>query len=397
MARSGTRHISYLFQELFKFIGDNDGISTHQKGFIADQSRNTLDAFWEYSLKLTQIAQKNPNIRFIILHRNIEDCCNSLKNFYTHRRHPDADKDIDWFAVHYWFRIYKHILEHIKTLDPKPILIDYDRYVAGEYDGLLLDIFNIEKSGKNLAYVRQLFDKRVNSYGDYENTKLSPKFYKQAEQVYARLEEACAKSWIDEPFPDSPVNRNYPDMCDMYKQRLFGAVMGQSFPALFVFEWLLNLYPFDYIIEVGTGCGGLSMYLAYQAKIRGLGYSTYDAMDRTNDKKNFMTHNPPKDVGKYLNKNKKNVFDQKTIDEISTIMKDNRILFYTDNGAKPKEVATYSAFLKKGDVMGTHDWCPVQFKSVNISQIEKDRNMVVIFEEFCEQYKTRMRWWYKAK
>ena len=184
-----------------------------------------------------------------------------------------------------------------------------------------------------------------------------------------------------------------PGMMEIYAQHLFGAVMGQTFPALFIFEWILNFYPIKYIVEIGTGSGGLSAYLQLQANIRNLGFVTYDALNRFQDKGNKMVANPPVNLAKYVNHRQLNVFEQPTIDEISAILKKNVSLVYCDNGNKPKEMKTFAPFILPGSIIGTHDWHD-KFK---IEDMVKKLNLDVIMEGLCIEGYTKMRFWHKRK
>lgn len=184
-----------------------------------------------------------------------------------------------------------------------------------------------------------------------------------------------------------------PGMMEIYAQHLFGAVMGQTFPVLFVFEWLLNFYPVQYIVELGTGKGGLSAYLQLQANIRGLKFITYDAICKFKDKRNTIVKNPPIHLGKYINQRQLNIFDQATINEIAEILKNHICLVYCDNGNKPKEMKTFAPFLTPSSIIGTHDWNG-QF---GIEQMVKDLNLDMIMEDLCVEGKTKARFWYKTK
>lgn len=201
----------------------------------------------------------------------------------------------------------------------------------------------------------------------------------------------------------------------MAKQRLFGASMCQDPMALFVFEWILNNIEFDAIVELGTGRGGLSLFLMLQAQVRNLRFYTFDALYRIGDGINFETSNPPANIGKVLNPyfiqmwlqkkgqqgvpKPKHIVEESTVDFIGNILKKNRVLMYCDDGNKPLELKTYAPLITSGSVIGVHDWHPPraekEFGWINLSQMEKDLGLEVIMEEVCIKERTLQRFWYK--
>lgn len=213
-----------------------------------------------------------------------------------------------------------------------------------------------------------------------------PNEFRETLQKNTDYRDGAYKKWILE-------TKQPPGMMEIYAQHLFGAVMGQTFPVLFIFEWILNFYPIKYIVEIGTGTGGLSAFLQLQANIRGLDFVTYDALNRFKDKGNTLAANPPINLAKHINHQKMNIFEQPTIDEISAVLKKHVALVYCDNGDKPKEMKTFAPFLKPGSIIGTHDW----HDKFGIEQMVKDLNLEMILEEQCIEGYTKARFWHKTK
>ncbi|MCK5217865.1 MAG: hypothetical protein KAJ93_08750 [Methanosarcinales archaeon] len=193
------------------------------------------------------------------------------------------------------------------------------------------------------------------------------------------------QEWITE-------TKQPPGMMEIYAQYFFGAVMGQTFPALFILEWLLNLYPVKQIVEIGTGTGGLSAFLQLQANIRGLGFVTYDAQERFGDKRHLMVANPPLHLKRYINFRQGNVFDADVTKEIQDLLKQKVSLLYVDNGNKPKELKTFAPHCLPGSIVGTHDWNG-QF---GIEDMLEKYEMEIILQDVCEEGKTKMRFWTKG-
>jgi len=193
------------------------------------------------------------------------------------------------------------------------------------------------------------------------------------------------KEWLLE-------HKQPPGMLEIMAQHLFGAVMGQTFPALFIFEWLLNFYPVEQIVEIGTGCGGLTVYLQTQANIRGLDFVTYDARMRLDDKNNRIIANKPINMKKYINYRTGNVFEKDVRNEVRETLKKKVTLLYCDNGNKPREMKTFVPYCLKGSVVGTHDWNG-QF---GIEGMIKEHKMELLFEDICKEGMTKMRFWQKG-
>lgn len=213
--------------------------------------------------------------------------------------------------------------------------------------------------------------------------------YKQLRDLLVQQTDYQDKTYLDWLFE----NKVPPGMLEIYSQYMFGAVMGQTFPALFIFEWLLNFYPIEYIVEIGTGTGGLTMFLQFQANIRRLGFATYDARNRFKDKKHQWPANQAKDIESFVNFRCMDVFSKEAIEEISSIMKKHVVLLYCDDGDKPREIKTYVPFALKGSILGTHDW----HGHFGIEEMEKELGLRVLYEDICQEGLTKMRWWIKEK
>jgi len=401
MARTATMHIATLYKRLFEANGDH-GVSFHQNGLRGlSKEVNFFNADWEKSKQIYTLAQKYPFLRFIITYRDPIECCNSLLNFYKRKGHKHGQESLEWCIKNYWVHTYRKILDQLSCINPKPHVLNFFDYTQGKCNDLLLDLFDLPHTQENKEIVSDCLKKKINTFGykKYEMQECEkPKMYRDCLQLGEKIKEACGKSWVDQEIYGKNktminVNNNYPPMVDMYKQKIFGREMGQTFTALYVFEWILNLYPLDCILEIGTGRGGLTMFLQLQANIRHLDFITFDARNRLNEIVNNSHFNPPDRSVIPLNYKKANVFDEKTMEEIKEIAKSNRVILYCDNGNKPKEVRTYAPLLQPGSIIGCHDWTG-QF---GVDDLMKELNYQSIFDDFCTKNKTRQKFWYKVK
>lgn len=213
---------------------------------------------------------------------------------------------------------------------------------------------------------------------------------REFKELFAKRADYTDRNYMDWLYE----NKVPPGMMEIYSQYMFGAVMGQTFPALFIFEWLLNFYPVEYIVELGTGTGGLTMFLQFQANVRNLNFVTYDAKHRFRDKKNNYPANRSDNVGTFVKDFRQvNVFDERVVEEIRAILKEHVVMLYCDNGNKPREAQTYFPFARKGSVLGVHDWSG----HFGLEEIEKEFGLKVIWEDLCREGLTKMRWWIKEK
>jgi len=188
---------------------------------------------------------------------------------------------------------------------------------------------------------------------------------------------------------------------EMHEGKLFGLGMAHSFPSLFVFEWILNNYPLDYIIEIGTGGGGLSLYLYFQFLVREMGFSTYDIEEKYNKmvdaRGNKTQYNIPKIQKNILTPhfNKRDIFDKETISEIEKILSENKTLLYCDNGRKPEVLKLYSKYVNPKSILATHDFGRA-IKPFHVNALLRTLNFEEIpISKFCDVYRTYQRFWYK--
>lgn len=171
------------------------------------------------------------------------------------------------------------------------------------------------------------------------------------------------------------------DLFDLHSLRCIsfcGHIIRQTHSALFILEQILVSNPdITRIVELGTACGGLALFFGLHMFGRNGRVLTLDispAMSdqwyRVADRLNIQFR-------------KRDVWDERTVNEVSEFIKSGRALIFVDGGDKPKELTLYAPRAKKNDLILIHDYAaeihPKQLTEETLSLLEPFRQ-----EEFDE-------------
>lgn len=129
-----------------------------------------------------------------------------------------------------------------------------------------------------------------------------------------------------------------------------GAPFQQTWNDLPIWERFFNRYPCKSIVDFGTGQGGMALFFAAQAYVRGMKYTTFDR-DRLCDERVYAAL---KALG--AETHQAHIFDD--LKFVSNIIKQQSgpIVLFCDNGDKPREYRTFWPLLLPGDFIAVHDW-----------------------------------------
>lgn len=121
-------------------------------------------------------------------------------------------------------------------------------------------------------------------------------------------------------------------------------------------DFLVSAWP-ALVVELGTGTGAFSLYLAGYCAIHGMEFHTFDTgkAEHSHQAPNKGATEAISMLGGHIHV--MDVFDEWTISFIDDLVKKNGVSFiYCDNGNKEREVEIYAPLLKKGDYLGVHDF-----------------------------------------
>lgn len=153
-----------------------------------------------------------------------------------------------------------------------------------------------------------------------------------------------------------------------------------------LWEKLLNQYDdITTLVELGTLHGGFSLFLWMQCIQRGIDFGTFDIKEQEQIKnqvdRGIMQSACESKLGKFLEIEKRchigDIFADLRDTVIAKLSVAGRVLLYCDNGKKPLEVATFSPYLKSGDILVVHDW------GTEFTQNDLPGNAVSLLDEEC--------------
>lgn len=138
-----------------------------------------------------------------------------------------------------------------------------------------------------------------------------------------------------------------------------GGGMSQNYAALYFFEHYIKGNGIEYVLEIGTQKGALSLYLANMANateqfiFHTIDISTGDYYDRAGE---GIGHWLDKlnEIGDYSEFYNGNVFEN--IGLFNDFVKKYKSLIFCDGGDKANEFRVFSEIAKPGDLIVLHDW-----------------------------------------
>ena len=162
-----------------------------------------------------------------------------------------------------------------------------------------------------------------------------------------------------------------------------GIRVQQTWTALYCLENFLTAYKPDLIIELGTGCGGLSLFFSLHA----LTY-TFDTGNRAELRRLL-----PYDI-RFI---KGDVFDPMYFQEIKILCEEyEKVFLFCDGGNKLEEFKMYAPVLHGGQVIGVHDYETEVFGK-DLRPLADKADLEPVEHIVFEQYETLIRLWSKRQ
>lgn len=104
------------------------------------------------------------------------------------------------------------------------------------------------------------------------------------------------------------------------------------------------------VVELGTGCGGLTLFFGLHMTLRNGKVLTFDTRRRQVP----QWHSQAQLLN--ITFEQKDVFKATTVKEVKDFIKEGKALVFCDNGDKKREFPLYTPILKKNDLIMVHDW-----------------------------------------
>lgn len=151
-----------------------------------------------------------------------------------------------------------------------------------------------------------------------------------------------------------------------------------------IFDLFFEKQKFNNIIEIGTGSGKFSLYIAKKAKEMSAGFITFDIRDVSEDIKNQLIQLG----GIFYNEdvNRSNKIE-------GMVSSAGRILILNDGGLKVPQFKRFASFLKPADCILTHDYYANQKEptdgTVILSEVIQDivdNDLKIYYKDLFDSY-----------
>lgn len=159
----------------------------------------------------------------------------------------------------------------------------------------------------------------------------------------------------------------------------------QTWDDLLGWELFFNAHPLAGFVELGTGDGGMSLYLALQCAQRGITFMTVDHQRWIDAGRGVM--GMLAGAGRFR-------FECVTLLEEpgNSVVRDflaahHPVMLYCDDGNKPREWATFVPGLRAGDYVAAHDY-GVEFFDANATG-----PVHPVMLDWCQREKSITRWY----
>ena len=128
---------------------------------------------------------------------------------------------------------------------------------------------------------------------------------------------------------------------------IYGIPVMHTWQDLFFLNCILQYYPFDVIVELGTYVGGVTLFFALNSNAE---VYTFDIRPEPTSKRYLQIDEVLPIIFCSMD-----VRSSSTVDFVRGLIDKRRALIYCDDGAKIKEFNLYAPTLKEEDIIMAHD------------------------------------------
>jgi cephalosporin hydroxylase len=164
-------------------------------------------------------------------------------------------------------------------------------------------------------------------------------------------------TFIDRPIDTLGLDSLYAERNAGGWRAFAGVPIERKWSDIFTIDVFLDDVRPSTIIELGTGSGGFSCYLATYAYLHGKRFHTFDTHMKgaASKRAHYRSLRLVRTLGGAVHRC--DVFNTQNVAFIDRLIKQSGPTFiYCDNGDKIREVSTYAPCLKPGDSLGVHDF-----------------------------------------
>jgi hypothetical protein len=140
-------------------------------------------------------------------------------------------------------------------------------------------------------------------------------------------------------------------------QTLFGKRVLQSYEGLVLYERLLtaNCSKINWVVEIGTATGALSLYFAVWCRLNNVRFTT---IDNGRSKKKYPLDYEVVTTIKRLRGRilRGDCFKDSYKSMLVNRMSDSPGFLFCDGGDKPRELSTFAPCTHPGSIIAVHDW-----------------------------------------
>jgi len=133
---------------------------------------------------------------------------------------------------------------------------------------------------------------------------------------------------------------------DLHNQRFAGERMTQAWSDLCLWEAFFNERRLGTLIELGTGAGGMALFLGLQCHQRGIQFYTFDHQQHFDFSRGLAQL-----INLHASFRHVDIFSEAGIEYISGVMEDcpRPLAVFFDNGNKRREWSLFAARLRAGE------------------------------------------------